>query len=240
MDPSYLSPQRPQVNGQSAKRRNSGDYYYVDELGHLHDIDYRPFPPVYPQTSLESKREDEDISPRSPPKRFHTSPNPRPRSPQVPYWETFTFPQHDEPEEVDPFATIGRSCIPPHSSRGIERREYDISYTDRATSYPIDGYATTSRVQADERTGRRVLTKPWNRKASVVERTGIEGGTDIQNEEDEDKGMPSVATAQANGRLGTMPLSPKQKLKRTWVTTRFSMHLKVIRTQQWLKERVQD
>ncbi|KAJ3562518.1 hypothetical protein NP233_g9518 [Leucocoprinus birnbaumii] len=93
MDPSYLSPQSyfSSANPHPTRRLSEDYNCYVDAQGHLHDIDYRPFPTIHP------------VSPHSngsrlSPTRSHSSPLPRPRSPQVPYWETFSVSQPDQPD----------------------------------------------------------------------------------------------------------------------------------------------
>lgn len=250
MDPSYL-PQ--QVH--SRVRALSGSEYYADAAGHLHDIDYRPFPRIQPPSGHSPDNNGHSIhttmmgpgrnwNPRSP-ERSRTSP---------PYWETFTVPHvvqsiHGYPESSswDPDTETSSTFEHPYNSSSHAfaaptSQAYAYSYYDNRMDYSVDASRGEPVVQIDGRTGRRVLKK--NKKHGegmfVEGRDSVYSGREVASEDedgDENQDVKGKGREKSEGK-DRMSMSPKQKLHRTWVATTFNARLKVIRTQRWIRERL--
>jgi hypothetical protein len=119
----------------------------------------------------------------------------------------------------DPFRAV-RTPTP-------ERQAYVNAYADYANAYSIHGSNPGGHVEPEKRE-RRVLTKSTSKDASKVKGDGSSGV-------DGDQEDPLVESNESR----RIAMSPKQKLQQTWVATSFDLRLKMIRTQRWLRERVQ-
>lgn len=242
MDPSYLSPQTySTIDRTSAHRRLSGDFCYVDAQGHLHDIDYRPFPLIRSDSPHMGGREFKDTpnggSGRPPPKHSHTSPLPRPRSPQVPYWETFTLAQQDEYSDDPEEATSDFIC---NNSRSYQVDTH-YSHAEHTSRYPVYLCADSLGVGVDEQTERKLLTKPQEKAASGVKNDLGKAicGVVYGNKEDNNVQVQDHEAETRGDEERSRTNSPKQKLHQVWIATRFDMRLRMIRSQRWLREHIQ-
>lgn len=251
MDPNYLSrasavgyghaqsgPYSNSDFGYGGSKVMSGYHHYVDTAGHLHDVDHRPFPPIFesrvpPSTDrrASSYRLDAGMAPDGSWNRRSVKPSQT--SPPLAYWETFSLP-HSQSMYADSESSDVESAVVPSIRynyppvQGYARVGDGIQYAIAGEDEPV--------VRIDGQTGRRVLMKTRGRGKGKGK-----GNQDTVEDTFESEDFEELASGgdEGGGGENKVTMSPKEKLHQTWVATRFGFQLKMIRTQRWLKERVQ-
>lgn len=238
MDESYL-PRRP---------RGGDNGHDLETEGELHDIDHRPFPPINnmmrsPQRT--TTMGNDDISCLDVQHGLRKS-----RTAPAAYWETFNLPpppfhshcMSQEPEEAEVGLGLGGAKLEYEHGREREHRHplstsrrnttptyYYLDNTQNAINSGGGGKGTGEGPSIESQGGRCVLKKKRRGNNEGEDRDeGKRRG--VIHEGDDNK------EARERGEGTTMIVGPKDKLHQTWVTTRLGVHLKVIRTQRWLKE----
>ncbi|KAF9445785.1 hypothetical protein P691DRAFT_784796 [Macrolepiota fuliginosa MF-IS2] len=257
---------RTTSNGATQGGWYNGHHYEVDAAGHLHDIDHRPFPMIPPQRS-QSLMVTEGYSAQVPGGTQRSPRSTRRVTSPPAYWETFNTTQmanvsESESSDIEtipvsriPCASVRYNLPPPATVYAHVQPDQNYlsahAYFDNTTQYAIGGRSGEPVVQIDGRTGKRVLTKSRPRGKNGKENLKYDDDDDDDDDQDciLDEGYEGVdedgrmiqnnKTRSAAGERSKAQMGPKQRLYNTWVATRFDAHLKVIRTQRWLRERVQ-
>jgi len=206
MDPLYFAG--------TSDRFNRGYPCYVDSDGHLHDIDYRPFPKI--SSTSKPHFGDGGFQPPSDFKRAQTSSFPQSSYSRTPYWETFTLAQHLDEED------------PTESSRNIPT-SFNTAEQQQACVY--QSYAEYS----DQfKSNWRLRLEHATRCSPMKVFAGVEDGEGDDGDDDEEKESHVVAelSDDKERRRGSRPT---ETLKTTWAKAKLSTHLTLIRAQRQFK-----
>lgn len=232
MDESYLP-----------RRHRGGDGGHdLETRGELHDIDHRPFPPINNMMRSPQRAATMGYDNISCLDVQHALR--KPRTAPAAYWETFNLPpppfhSHcmlQEPEEVG--LGVGGAKVgyerehrhPLSTRRSTTPAYYYLDNTQGAINNGAGGKGAGEGPPIESQGGGCVLKKKRRGNNEGEDRDeGKRGG--VNHEGDNDN---KAARERYEGT--TMIVRPKDKLHQTWVATRLGVHLKVIRTQRWLKE----
>ena len=207
MDPLYFA-------GTSDKF-NRGYPCYVDSDGHLHDIDYRPFPKI----SSTSKPHFSDGGFQTPSdfKRAQASSFPQSSSSRTPYWETFMLAQHlDEEDPTESSQNIPTSFNTAEQQQACVYQSY-AEYSDQCKS--------NWRLRLEHAT-RCSPTKVF---------AGVEDGEGEDGEDDDEEKESHVVAGLSGDKERRRGSRPTETLKTTWAKAKFSTHLTLIRAQRRFK-----
>jgi len=201
MDPTYFA-------GTSG-RFDRGHPCYVDTEGHLHDIDYRPFPKI--SSTSNSHFGDEGFRTPSDLKRAQASSLLQSTS-RTPYWETFRPAQYlDEEDPTESLKNISTSFNTAEQQACVYQ-----SYAEHS-----DRYKSNFRLRFE----RATRSSPEKVLSDVEDGEGDDGG--------DDKGS-QVGAELCGGKEGRRGSRQTETLKTTWVKAKFGAHLKFIRMQRRL------
>jgi len=201
MDPTYLA-------GTSGIF-NHGYPCFVDTEGHLHDIDYAPFPKISPTSNSHFG----DGGFQTPPdlKRARAS-SPLRSSARVPYWETFRPAQHSD--EEDPAA----------SSKNIST-SFDAAERQACV------YQSYAEHSDQCKSSLRLRFERATRSSSAKAFVDVEDGEGDDGDDDDQRGSHAVI-GDKERRRGSRPT---ETLKTTWAKAKLNAHLKFIRVQRRLE-----